>query len=89
MEYLKKIKWDPMDGLPAQLALGFAFGVIGSIFGSEGYIFIIYYIIFELIVLIFSKSHNLFYRLGIVCGALSGWVIGRTVSGADTIWNDI
>jgi hypothetical protein len=87
MEYLKK--WNPMQGLEAQLILAFSFGIISSVFGSEGYIFILYYIIFEIIVYFFSKNHNLFYRLGIVCGAIAGWITGRTISGADTIWNNI
>lgn len=78
-----------MKNLPAQLALSFGFGVISSIFGSYGYIFIVYYIIYELIVVIISKGYNLFYRLGIVCSAIAGWIIGRTVSGADNIWSDI
>jgi hypothetical protein len=89
MECLKKLEWNPMENLPAQLAVGFGFGVISSVFGSYGYIFILYYIIFELIVFIISKNHNLFYRLGIVASAIAGWIIGRVVSSADTIWSDI
>ena len=90
MEHFRKIKWDPMTNLPAQLILGFSFGVISSIFGSYGYIFIVYYIIYELIIAILaSESYNLFYRLGIVCAALAGWIVGRTVSGCDRIWNDV
>lgn len=83
-------RWDICGKKEANLALSFGFGVISSIFGSYGYIFILSYIAYEIIVMIVGwNKYCLFDRVGIVFAAIMGWILGRTLSGCDCIWNDI
>ena len=74
----------------AQILFAFSFGVISSIFGYSSFWFIVYFIVYELLLSAYYKFQlDLFFRVGICALAIYGWIIGRTLIGADNIWNDI
>lgn len=82
-------KYTPM----AQVVIAFAYGVLLSPWSSGLFILIMTIIIYEILLYIFThgdpRYFNLFVRTGVICASICGYLIGRTASGDEILYEGV
>lgn len=77
----------------AQVILAFAFGVLLSPWSSGLFFLTIFIIINEILFYVFTKGdpryYNVFVRTGVIYASILGFILGRTLSGDEILYEGI
>lgn len=76
-----------------QVITSFAFGILLSPWGSGLFFLIVYIIIYEILYYIFTKGDPIFYsvfvRTGVIYASILGFIVGRTLSGCNVLYEGV
>jgi hypothetical protein len=77
----------------AQVVIAFAYGVLLSPWSSGLFILIITIILYEILLYIFThgdpRYFNVFVRTGVISASILGYLIGRTASGDEILYEGV
>jgi hypothetical protein len=78
-------KYTPM----AQIIVSTSWGILLSPFSSGLFFLLVFIIFYEILYYIFTKGdpkyYNSFVRVGVICGSIFGYIVGRTLSGDEIL----
>lgn len=77
----------------AQVLIALVLGILLSPWGSGLFFLVIFIILYEILYYIFThgdpKYYNIFVRVGIIYASIFGYILGRTLSGDEILYEGV
>jgi len=77
----------------AQAIVSFAYGILLSPWSQGLFFLIISIIIYEILYYVFThgnpRYYQVFTRCGVICAAIAGYIIGRTICNCDILYEGV